>query len=261
MIRFFLLLNRSGKARLAKYYTPLSDEDKKRLEDEVYRLIVNRDSKFTNFIEVGRRLEVPCIAGVLQNDMVPDPGHQHLDAVHNRNTLTCAPQFKTYKLVYRRYAGLYFVFAVDPTDNELLYLESIHLFVEVGLPMQCRGGHDSISRALGSGPAPCRYLGCEAPHSFPWPLRTPRVPARHPTSHPSTCALQILDHYFGNVCELDLVFGFHKVYCLLDEFVIGGEIQETSKKAGWGQGLGVGLAESKGSQPQQPWCGRTTTVI
>lgn len=89
----------------------------------------------------------------------------------------------------------------------------------------------------------------------------PRVPARHPTSHSSTCALQILDHYFGNVCELDLVFGFHKVYCLLDEFVIGGEIQETSKKAGWGQGLGVGLAESEGSQPQQPWCGRTTTVI
>lgn len=44
--------------------------------------------------------------------------------------------------------------------------------------------------------------------------------------------LQILDHYFGNVCELDLVFGFHKVYCILDEFIIGGEIQETSKKVG-----------------------------
>jgi AP-2 complex subunit sigma-1 len=43
---------------------------------------------------------------------------------------------------------------------------------------------------------------------------------------------QILDHYFGNVCELDLVFGFHKVYCILDEFIIGGEIQETSKKVG-----------------------------
>jgi Clathrin adaptor complex small chain len=42
--------------------------------------------------------------------------------------------------------------------------------------------------------------------------------------------LQILDHYFGNVCELDLVFGFHKVYCILDEFIIGGEVQETSKK-------------------------------
>ncbi len=55
------------------------------------------------------------------------------------------------KVIYRRYAGLYFVFCVDVTDNELLYLESIHLFVE------------------------------------------------------------LLDHYFGNVCELDLVFGFHKV--------------------------------------------------
>jgi hypothetical protein len=45
--------------------------------------------------------------------------------------------------------------------------------------------------------------------------------------------VQILDHYFGNVCELDLVFGFHKVYCILDEFIIGGEIQETSKKVCW----------------------------
>lgn len=42
--------------------------------------------------------------------------------------------------------------------------------------------------------------------------------------------MQILDHYFGNVCELDLVFGFHKAYCILDEFIIGGEVQETSKK-------------------------------
>lgn len=52
MIRFFFLLNRSGKARLAKFYTPFSDEEKKRAEDEVYRLILNRDTKFTNFIEV-----------------------------------------------------------------------------------------------------------------------------------------------------------------------------------------------------------------
>ena len=41
-------------------------------------------------------------------------------------------QYKTYKVVYRRYAGLYFIFCVDATDNELLYLETIHLFVEVG---------------------------------------------------------------------------------------------------------------------------------
>ncbi|KAK9826785.1 hypothetical protein WJX81_000484 [Elliptochloris bilobata] len=79
-------------------------------------------------------------------------------------------EFKTNKVIYRRYAGLYFSLCVDVTDNELAYLESIHLFVE------------------------------------------------------------ILDHYFSNVCELDLVFNFHKVYLILDEFIMGGEIQETSKR-------------------------------
>ncbi|KAI8109905.1 hypothetical protein M9434_001184 [Picochlorum sp. BPE23] len=85
-------------------------------------------------------------------------------------TFTNFVEYKSFKLVFRRYAGLFFIFAIDVTDNELLYLESIHLFVE------------------------------------------------------------ILDHYFGNVCELDLVFGFHRAYCILDEFIIGGEVQETSKK-------------------------------
>ncbi|KAF1884248.1 hypothetical protein Lal_00043533 [Lupinus albus] len=61
--------------------------------------------------------------------------------------------------------------SVDITDNELAYLESIHLFVE------------------------------------------------------------ILDHFFSNVCELDLVFNFHKVYLILDEFILAGELQETSKMA------------------------------
>jgi AP-2 complex subunit sigma-1 len=73
-------------------------------------------------------------------------------------------------LIYRRYAGLYFTLAVDANDNELAYLESIHLFVE------------------------------------------------------------LLDKYFGSVCELDLVFNFTKVYQLVDEFFLGGETQETSKR-------------------------------
>lgn len=60
-------------------------------------------------------------------------------------------QFRTYKVIYRRYAGLFFSLCVDLTENELACLEAIHLFVEV------------------------------------------------------------LDHFFQNVCELDLVFNFHKV--------------------------------------------------
>lgn len=59
-------------------------------------------------------------------------------------------QFGTYKLIYRRYAGLFFTFGMDANDNELLALETIHLFVE------------------------------------------------------------LLESYFSNVCELDIVFNFNK---------------------------------------------------
>ena len=33
------------------------------------------------------------------------------------------------------------------------------------------------------------------------------------------------------VCELDLVFNFHRVYLILEEFVLSGMIMQTSKKA------------------------------
>ncbi|XP_029473002.1 AP-1 complex subunit sigma-3 isoform X2 [Rhinatrema bivittatum] len=78
-------------------------------------------------------------------------------------------EWKDIKLVYKRYASLYFCCAVEDQDNELLTLEIVHRFVE------------------------------------------------------------LLDRYFGNVCELDIIFNFEKAYFLLDEFLMGGEIQETSK--------------------------------
>ena len=92
--------------------------------------------------------------------------------VVNRDpTHTNFVEFRNYKVVYRRYAGLFFSLCVDLNDNELTHLESIHLFVEM------------------------------------------------------------LDHFFANVCELDLVFNFQKVYLLVDEFILGGELQDTSKRA------------------------------
>ena len=33
------------------------------------------------------------------------------------------------------------------------------------------------------------------------------------------------------MCELDLIFNFHKAYFILDELIIAGELQETSKKS------------------------------
>lgn len=35
---------------------------------------------------------------------------------------------------------------------------------------------------------------------------------------------------FFQVCELDIIFNFEKAYFILDELLLGGEIQETSKK-------------------------------
>jgi hypothetical protein len=58
--------------------------------------------------------------------------------------------------------------------------------------------------------------------------------------------VELLDKYFGSVrssyqltlmirspaqvCELDIIFNFEKAYFMLDELLIGGEVQETSKK-------------------------------
>lgn len=90
----------------------------------------------------------------------------------NRNPKSCAfIEWKDLKIVYKRYASLYFMAAIEQEDNQLLTLEIIHRFVEV------------------------------------------------------------LDKYFGNVCELDIIFNFEKAYFILDELILGGEIQETSKKS------------------------------
>ncbi|KAG7277875.1 hypothetical protein CRUP_001327 [Coryphaenoides rupestris] len=80
-------------------------------------------------------------------------------------------EWRDLKIVYKRYASLYFCCCRGGTrDNELITLEIIHRYVE------------------------------------------------------------LLDKYFGSVCELDIIFNFEKAYFILDEFLLGGEAQETSKK-------------------------------
>ncbi|CUM47780.1 unnamed protein product [Debaryomyces tyrocola] len=129
-IHFILVLNRQGKTRLAKWYdNNYTTQDKQRYTTEIHRLISSRDLKY-------------------QSNFI---------------------EYQQNKLVYRRYAGLYFISSIDLIDSELDSLESLHFLVEV------------------------------------------------------------LDVYFDNVCELDLIFNFYKLYSILDEIFLGGEFQEILK--------------------------------
>ena len=52
MIRWFLLQNRAGRTRLAKYYVPMDDAQKRKNEYEVFRTLSGRESKWSNVAEV-----------------------------------------------------------------------------------------------------------------------------------------------------------------------------------------------------------------
>ncbi|XP_038548848.1 AP-1 complex subunit sigma-3a [Micropterus salmoides] len=138
MMRFLLLFSRQGKLRLQKWFTPLTDREKKKVIRDMMMLVLARPPRSCNFL-----------------------------------------QWRDLKIVYKRYASLYFCAGLEDRDNELLSLEVLHRYVE------------------------------------------------------------LLDKYFGNVCELDIIFNFEKAYFILDEFLMEGEILETSKVA-----VGVSMEEA-----------------
>ncbi|UKJ90386.1 clathrin-coat assembly protein [Theileria orientalis] len=41
--------------------------------------------------------------------------------------------------------------------------------------------------------------------------------------------VEVLDSYYGDVCELDIVYNFNRVHSILDDLVLGGDVIETSK--------------------------------
>ena len=43
--------------------------------------------------------------------------------------------------------------------------------------------------------------------------------------------VECLDKYFGNVCELDIIFNFNKAFFLLEEILLAGLMQESNKQS------------------------------
>lgn len=87
-IHFFLLMNRQCKIRLSKWYTPCPQKERERISREIGFTVTHRSGAMCNFVEWGDNQTV----------------------------------------IYKRYAGLFFIICVDKTDNELIDLEIIHRY-------------------------------------------------------------------------------------------------------------------------------------
>lgn len=59
-IQYIIVLNRQGRTRLAKWYMPFDDEEKRKLTTDVHRIVTSREVKFTNFVEVNNQLCFGC---------------------------------------------------------------------------------------------------------------------------------------------------------------------------------------------------------
>ncbi|XP_027208918.1 AP-3 complex subunit sigma-1 isoform X1 [Penaeus vannamei] len=95
MIKAILVFNNHGKPRLSKFYQYFNEELQQQIIKETFQLVSKRDDNVCNFLEGGS-----LIGG------------------------------SDYKLIYRHYATLYFVFCVDSSESELGILDLIQVFVE-----------------------------------------------------------------------------------------------------------------------------------
>nr|CAB3222297.1 AP-3 complex subunit sigma-2-like [Phallusia mammillata] len=95
MIKAILVFNNHGKSRLQKFYQHYSEDVQQQIIRETFHLVSRRDDNVCSFLEGGT-----LIGG------------------------------SDYKLIYRHYATLYFVFCVDSSESELGILDLIQVFVE-----------------------------------------------------------------------------------------------------------------------------------
>eukprot|EP01035_Chromulina_nebulosa_P019967 gene19967-25936_t len=96
MIKGILIFNNQGKPRLVKFYQSVTGEDEQQsVIRKIYQQVAQRPDSFCNYLE----------------GAIPEWGDST-------------------RIVYRHYATLYFVFAVDSQESELGILDLVQVFVE-----------------------------------------------------------------------------------------------------------------------------------
>ncbi|KAG8280195.1 Belongs to the adaptor complexes small subunit [Homalodisca vitripennis] len=250
MMQFMLLFSRQGKLRLQKWYVAHPDKLKKKITRELITTILARKPKMCSFLE-----------------------------------------WKDVKVVYKRYASLYFCCAIEQNDNELLTLEIIHRYVELldkyfgsntkSDPRKLWKGVNKLLGRLKDKNSDNQIMGSisdsvqNITNGFANQFDTGVMKIKHHCANKEFTVFETVKHVklwayaddlllvashhclptaqsmlqadFGRVCEwfhdmelivnsektvceLDIIFNFEKAYFILDELLLGGEIQETSKK-------------------------------
>ena len=96
MIKGIIIVNNHGKPRLVKFYQAVESEQiQQSVIRRVFTQVTSRPDSFCNYLE----------------GVVPEWG-------------------ENVKLIYRHYATLYFIFAVDAQESDLGILDLIQVFVE-----------------------------------------------------------------------------------------------------------------------------------
>ena len=122
-------INTSGVARLTKFYTPQSAQT---LIQKIFSLIISRPPALCNF------LDAPELEAFLGPKKIAHAKKNTNDSGNGWE------EDEKWKVVYRNYATLYFVFVVDGAESELGVLD----LIQVGLFECARGFRVDLFRCL-----------------------------------------------------------------------------------------------------------------
>jgi len=144
---------------VCRRYTTTSQKERAKITRQIVSQITHRGSKVSDFRAFGAVVtEFPSVSSprslaetCLSLSRSSPRQYKHANLIVLFVKLCNVLEWQDKKIIYRKYASLYFIAGVSGYENELSILEALHHFVES------------------------------------------------------------LDKYFGNVCELDLIYNFHKV--------------------------------------------------